>query len=374
MEDHRTLSNFDETVAEIYEAAIDPSVWDVALMGLISRFAPPRWEIAMLVWERLDPPDCRFLGAAGVNEFAREGYRQFYTGRQPWSRQGHAIAVGAIAHSDQIVDRQSFKGSDFYRQFLSTWDLEVAILATLERQHRDHLALCLPGPDTGDIDPLFAITRRLLPHIQRSSRISQRIGEADLRRAEAETALDLAPSAVFSLDSTLGIRHCNQRAEAFAAAGYAQVRQKNLILADAKAHAALRRFASRQEDGPSLALEIAPEGQLPMRALAMRMRPQLSQSLASALQGSDILLVVNSNDEANEVRINRYVQWFGLTPSEARLAVQLARGDTLEEYANSRGVSVNAARFLLKGLFAKTQTNKQSTLVAKLHNTPVGWG
>lgn len=57
---------------------------------------------------------------------------------------------------------------------------------------------------------------------------------------------------------------------------------------------------------------------------------------------------------------------FGLTPAEARLAVQIAAGDTLAQYADAIGISVATARSQLSSIFAKTQTARQAELVALL--------
>jgi DNA-binding CsgD family transcriptional regulator len=65
--------------------------------------------------------------------------------------------------------------------------------------------------------------------------------------------------------------------------------------------------------------------------------------------------------------------WFGLTPAEARLAATLAEGGSLDDFAATRGITLNAARFLLKGVFAKTDTNRQPQLVARLQATPLQW-
>ena len=74
--------------------------------------------------------------------------------------------------------------------------------------------------------------------------------------------------------------------------------------------------------------------------------------------------------ETPVVEIDRVAQWFGLTPAEARLAVALARGDTLQDYAALRAVSLNAVRFLLKGIFRKTGATSQAQLVALLARLP----
>ena len=71
--------------------------------------------------------------------------------------------------------------------------------------------------------------------------------------------------------------------------------------------------------------------------------------------------------------VTRLRDWFDLTPSEAKIAAYIADGKTMEEYARDRGVSINAARFLLKGVFGKTGVSRQAELAALLHESPLDW-
>src|SRR3954471_16446103 len=57
---------------------------------------------------------------------------------------------------------------------------------------------------------------------------------------------------------------------------------------------------------------------------------------------------------------------FGLTPTEARLAIAMAGGESLEEIAEVIGVTVGTFRKQLTSIFAKTDTHRQSELVALL--------
>jgi DNA-binding CsgD family transcriptional regulator len=57
---------------------------------------------------------------------------------------------------------------------------------------------------------------------------------------------------------------------------------------------------------------------------------------------------------------------FDLTPAEARLARKLARGDSLEQVAQSLDVKMTTARSQLAAIFAKTGTCRQAQLVAIL--------
>jgi DNA-binding CsgD family transcriptional regulator len=55
---------------------------------------------------------------------------------------------------------------------------------------------------------------------------------------------------------------------------------------------------------------------------------------------------------------------FGLTPSEARLAVLLAQGHDVANAAREMGQRLNTTRCMLKSVFAKTGTHRQAELLS----------
>ena len=57
---------------------------------------------------------------------------------------------------------------------------------------------------------------------------------------------------------------------------------------------------------------------------------------------------------------------FRLTEAEARLATQLALGESLEKVADRFGIGKETARSQLRGIFAKTGVHRQAELVAVL--------
>ncbi|WP_292186701.1 helix-turn-helix transcriptional regulator [Mesorhizobium sp.] len=60
---------------------------------------------------------------------------------------------------------------------------------------------------------------------------------------------------------------------------------------------------------------------------------------------------------------------FDLTPAEARLAVEPASGLSVQEAAMEIGIAVKSARTYLDRIFRKTETSRQSQLVALLKST-----
>ncbi len=61
---------------------------------------------------------------------------------------------------------------------------------------------------------------------------------------------------------------------------------------------------------------------------------------------------------------------FALSPAEARLARALCHGETLEEYASAQGVKLTTVKTQLRAVFAKTQTDRQVTLVGLITGIP----
>jgi DNA-binding CsgD family transcriptional regulator len=70
----------------------------------------------------------------------------------------------------------------------------------------------------------------------------------------------------------------------------------------------------------------------------------------------------------NAVRLQ---QMFGLTSAETQVLVCIACGHTLLEIARSRNLSRTTIRSHLASLFAKTETKRQSELVALIDSFAV---
>ena len=61
---------------------------------------------------------------------------------------------------------------------------------------------------------------------------------------------------------------------------------------------------------------------------------------------------------------------YGLTPAEARVAVQLSNGAPLQEVSDKLGVSRNTLKTQISGLYGKLGINRQSDLVRILAQVP----
>jgi len=110
---------------------------------------------------------------------------------------------------------------------------------------------------------------------------------------------------------------------------------------------------------PAVALR-RPSGKRP---LVVRGLP-LDAARRSLLAPAVAMLLVDDLDLRPSVPADVARAVFALTPKEAELAARLAAGDTVEEAADAVAISKAHARQRLKIIFEKTDTRRQSELIA----------
>ncbi len=368
------MHTISDTIGDIYEAAINPSHWDVALTSMVSHCKLENWDVAFLVWESPTPPYGRFLGATGVTEYAREGYVNFFAGRNPWTQKVFNLPNGQVVHSDELLSRQEFKESDLYKNFLHMWEMETALISAIDSDGASKLGLVLPGPDNGPTNLIADLLRLFTPHIQRACRISRKLGEADLRANSALSVLEDSQNSIFLLGDDNEIFFANNSAKNLIDAGYFDEKSNKLRFNCRNSDAKLKSNPINVNN-QTLALNLIPDNLELKRALLMHIKPQIADTLMGTLKGANKILIVNNEALIDlEKRRELFREYFDFTNAESRLALALVRGLSLEQFAIERGVSVNAARFLIRGLYHKTATNKQAQLVKILNEIPNGIG
>ncbi len=99
--------------------------------------------------------------------------------------------------------------------------------------------------------------------------------------------------------------------------------------------------------------------------LLIKFVPNIGPAATSieSLSGFVVLRPVEAYNNVSESRVRAA---FNLTASEARLAARLSSGATLAEVADDLHISINTARAHLRTIFQKTNTKRQSQLIALL--------
>ncbi|WP_447754882.1 helix-turn-helix transcriptional regulator [Sphingopyxis fribergensis] len=357
-------------IGHIYDSILQPERWNETLARITGALCPLSWEAAFILWESSSPPRARFVAATGLAAGVQEIYTAVYAGNHPWSRKLMRYGNGSVVDSFDIITREEFSESAFFQNFLAPWGIDRLVGVLLDRRGGERLGLMLPGPGDRDVETLKRGLRVLAPHIQRAMRISDRVASLELAAGAARAAADFAPFAIFSLDDQLNILAANNRVGQYEAAGVVRLTNGRFAFAHPASQKRLLDLV-RGQAPTGLAFQAVGASGTECPVLVARISPQSAQQIGGFSAGASLIVTLGSAPgETPVVEIDRVAQWFALTPAEARLAVALAGGQTLQDYAALRAVSLNAVRFLLKGIFRKTGATSQAQLVAMLARLP----
>jgi DNA-binding CsgD family transcriptional regulator len=183
---------------------------------------------------------------------------------------------------------------------------------------------------------------------------------------------DANERAVIFLDHKGRVLFANKAASALArAADGIAITQDGLTLANAGEQRRLARLIGAAltpslEPGNGMMLAGRPSGQRPYSILVSPIR--VAESSMAAVTPCVCLTIT---DPARQTLMPEGAlrELFGLTPSEARLAVRLARGDALADAADELGLAYATVRAQLVAIFRKTHTNRQGELVHLLQSS-----
>lgn len=357
-------------IGEIYDSVLHPDRWNETLANITNALCPLSWDAAFILWESSNPPGARFVAATGLAAGVQEIYAAVYAGRHEWSRKMMRYGNGSVVDSYDVMTREEFLQTEFSRNFLAPWGIDRLVAVLLDRRGGERLGLLLPGPGDRDVERLKRGLRTLAPHIQRAMRISDRLATLDLAAGAARAAADAAPFAIFSLDDQLNILAANSRAAAYEKAGVIRLAGDRFAFTHPASQKILLDLV-RSPAPTGLAFQALGKGGKECPVLVARITRQSAPQIGSVRLGASLIVTLGSAPgETPVVEVNRVAQWFGLTPSEARLAVALGAGQSVQDYAAQRAISLNAARFLLKGVFRKTGATSQAQLVGMLARLP----
>ncbi len=354
----------DEDIALIYDAAVDVTLWPDLLERLADRFGARTCSLAVRDL-RTDAVDGVFVraDAATFEQYAGYPLRRIPLNSGAWA------PVGRFLNDEHQVERANLVGSDYYRFFLRPNDIHYVLTGVLWRTAESRCVLNLTRPRTlsqFDDDEIERV-HEVAPHLVRAAGVSARLAGANLLAAGAEAALQQVPHGIVLVDPTGKILFANGEAEtiargrdglSFGPTGLIAARPADT----ARLTTAVREAARR--NGQSAALRLArPSGDRPIAVLVVPLRRETDWL---GMSGTMALVVISDPVRGHVPPETRLANLYGLTPSEAGLAVQLMSGLDLAEIAERRGISVPTARLHLHRILGKTDAARQSDLVRLL--------
>ncbi|MFK7978176.1 MAG: helix-turn-helix transcriptional regulator [Halioglobus sp.] len=281
----------------------------------------------------------------------------------------------SIYFDSDVMKKKQFKNMLYYDEFLRHYDFEhISGLYVMHEPHQSVIASTskgrAAGPFTERDRTLFKL---IIPHIQKFIRINERLGETDIERDLSWGALHRMSQAVLAVDRSGKVLFANDAARALADLRDGLMLNAEKLSAasatiNARLYSALGKVCSAYEDIGSFQSEynIVVPRKSGLRPFLVNLMPLRHETHLSSVNSAAALVFITDLNSQATVRYESLVDIYGLTKTEARVAALLSEGLPLEQIAQRLDHSVHTTRTVLKRIYSKTDTHRQSELVSLL--------
>jgi DNA-binding CsgD family transcriptional regulator len=356
-----------QLIERIYQAALDPSLWDVFVSELSQAYDNATAGFA------LQMPGSHIgsvMYGVGFQPSYGERFARHMAKGLPWdeARSRHWVGRFGLA-ADAIPDAEIAK-SEIYHDWMKPQGFAPSgpMGHTVARDdHGRPLASVIlfrmegqPAFEARDLE----LVDMLVPHLARAYSIHTQRHES----AAMAEALDRIPTGMVLIDPSLRPVLTNHMARTLFdlddGLSMGETRPRAWKRDDDKVLEELMRIATSPKrdrtTGTGVMSVTRPSGR---RAFTVMLAPLLEGQAESTLHDAVAMMTVSDLDRGSFRRTDSLRTLYGLTEAESELVNLLCEGLSLEEAANRRSVTVNTARSQLKQVFSKTSTSRQSELM-----------
>ncbi len=357
-------------VDSIYEAALEPQRWEGILKTICQLVRASK---ATLYWKADGSPDFNLFCTHGIEQEWISAYAQHYAALDEWRIRRAKNRQDDIFTGEMLIPGRELRRSEFGNDFLLPQGCDQLLcvdlaggtplesfLSHFRTQHE-------PEFDKRQTQVL----RTLHPHVQRAIRTSWRFadklkdasaGYAALQRLNFGVLLTTSDGRVLFMNAAAesmiqdqdGLRIIGGRIQG--CRGDETSRLASLI-----ASASPSRNIERARIGSEMSIAKERSGQ----AYSLSVTPLYRMQTPDANRAT-VLILISDPLRSPTLPAMRLQLLYKLTPAEARLAMALARGASLQTFATERKLSVNTVRFQLRQVLEKTDTKRQAELVRLL--------
>jgi DNA-binding CsgD family transcriptional regulator len=351
-------------VRAIYEAAVQPDGWPTVLEGLRRSFGGST--SALLTWDqRTNTSRVMSSRTEPAGEYVRH-----WNSRNPLRLQ---FPSGFVGDDSTMMDRRDLRRTSYYNEFLAPHDLHQLLVLKLWNNGREDAAINLfRTARQRDFDATdLGTARRLLPHLQAATQLASRLAGTSVGQHGDAAVLDRLSVATMLLDQNGAVLHANAAAQRLgAAADGLTFGQAGITATAAEDRPRLALIVGRAVRGDAehvrhaAALAIARPSR--RRPYAVLVAPLSMDAVWMLPRRAAAIVTVVDPDSAPRMPAGVLRALYGLTRSEAAVALGIAGGAELGEVAARLGLTAASARQYLSRAFAKTGTARQHELTRLL--------
>lgn len=325
---------------------------------------------------------------------AEDLYKSYYRSIDPRASLPLASSPGVLIACHDYFDDQYVKRSEFYQDFLIPHGPRYVMGGNIFHEGSRDIMIAfnhLVGRPEFSKEKKARVNA-LLPHFMKWTEMMMQAGRLRSAMSAGAHALQTLDQGVIAFDDQLRVIYANAVADSILGLGLIRKGLGLQISSGVDAEQRIKRvhttrisesFMAIQTKGGQVApmfvsvFAVSPEGagnhRTPPGMQGMSGASSLltsSESLFNGLSRPNLVVLLRKADEAKPIGAEHLRQLFGLTPAEAKLAVALAQGVTVTDYADQNKVSINTIRTQVRSLLSKTGAKSLAGLVRLLAGLP----
>jgi DNA-binding CsgD family transcriptional regulator/PAS domain-containing protein len=276
-----------------------------------------------------------------------------------------------FALAEEIVPKRQLSKTEFYNDFLERHGqiLHCGLITSRTSKSFDNISL-FSGIDQRPKRITLERLDLVLPHLKSAFQVQHRLFEVETRANDFVAALNSQRTGVILIDEVGGCFFVNRAAERFIS------RRDGLRLRNSRLFATLSQesdqlrsliqsaitFGATKKPSNDRAMRITRSAGKPLH---VQVTPISSESL-NLPQRAFAMVVLSEPDNDPGLSTDALRNLYGLTPAEAKVAILLASGKSLEELCDELSIRYETARAHLKSIFGKVGVRRQGELVSRL--------
>lgn len=317
----------------------------------------------------------RTYGSFGFDPVFLDQYDSKYIGENPWLDNLLQLQKMKV-HSDEVFSRE-YKQSSYYNEWVRPQGLSKTVGAVIE--HTPGVMHTWVGfvretgsPHFGEAECGFLA--KVMPHLQRTLNVISSLNDTVAKQTSMRAMCDTLNVPVFLLDANGKLTFKNEMASSLlsqhngiylASNGRLSARYGRADEAlSASIKGAVNIMANVGNASPNaIPVEIS-EGKF----IALTVVP-LMASLQVFCSDACVAVFASGADIARDIDITPVSKLYNLTDTEAKLARSIGMGKDLARFAAEHGTSITTARWHLKNIEHKTETNRLDELASLIQST-----
>lgn len=366
-------ADYDRALGLIYESAVAPAQMPEALAAMTGLLDGDTCHLVS--WNRLTGIPVLSI-STGLPEDVGPDYAAHYASIDPRRQLALTQAPGQLLNCNEHFDARFVSRNEFFQDYLLP-QVGVHYLLGSGDLVEESEQMIMIGFQRFNGHGAFHShearrLERLLPHLQRSLRLMLHFQKMTDEKELGETVFEVSQLATLALSSSGRVLWANRRALALLRAGTWLHEAHGRLCgshpdSDAGLQSAIRQALAQ---GKPSNVNLGIKGSTEHCCLTLIALDDTHSARQLPGSRAALLAVVTTKSGQRIATVQQLMDFFRLTPAEARLVRALAHGETIDEYGGHEGLKRTTVRTQLQAALAKTGTRSQKDLVSLVITLP----